>query len=778
LQVANGLQISYTTEHVPTVEEFMQDSSRIRGIMGPFGCLSGDTEFLTPNGWKRFDEFKQGDFVAEYNSETNQAEFRRPKDYVKLPCSEFYHVKNERGIDQLLSEEHTVLFDTRFAPGKWQTISAKDLVEKHNQLKDGFSGRIPSTFGAPGTQGVDLEDDELRLMVAISADGHFPAKAKARTCDITVRKDRKKYRLRQLLAKCDIDWEERNYTGRPTETHFVFIAPEINKSLAKYFHADGHQLQIVADEFVHWDGCEDDYGGRIFSSTVKEDADFIQYALAATGVRATIAEVEYESKNWSRGYRVYANTGATKLSLRQAPKIEKVPSADGYKYCFETTTGFFIARRNGRIFITGNSGKSSGCLWEIIRRAHQQAPGPDGIRRSRWAIVRNTFPQLNDTTIRTVLDWFPPMVFGNYRSAKHEYDILGFDGIELQLLFRALDKEEHVSNLLSLELTGAWVNEAREVPKAIIDGIDGRLDRYPSNRDGGRTWTGMILDTNPPDDESWWYKLFEVDKPDNTKLFKQPSGLDPKAENICAPGLSPDDYPAERRPGLTDDYYTNMVTGKSQAYIDVYVKGQYGYSKQGKPVYEASYNDDLHIAHDHLEPIPGTDIVVAFDFGLTPSAIILQVTPRGRLHILDELESEGMGIERFTQDVVGPLLLTKYKDNPVIVTGDPAGNERAPTDERTCFDVLRAEGFKVYPAKSNDLAARIGAVEHFLTRLTDGTPTFQLYGEKPAKNRWSHPHDALQYGCMHFVGEIIKARKSSGRKRYKRKNRMVGIGGY
>lgn len=449
------------------------------------------------------------------------------------------------------------------------------------------------------------------------------------------------------------------------------------------------------------------------------------------------------------------------------------------------------------------SGKSSGCLWEIIRRGHMQRPGPDGIRRTRWAVIRNTFPQLNDTTIKTVLDWFPPMVFGNYRSAKHEYDILGFKGVEIQLLFRALDKDEHVANLLSLELTGAWLNEAREISPAIVDGVDGRLDRYPSNRDGGRTWTGMIMDTNPPDDESWWYKLFEIDRPDNAEQFVQPSGLSPNAENICAPGLTPDDYPEGRKPGLTSDYYTNMAQGKSQAYIDVYIHGKYGYSKQGKPVYESCYNDDIHIASDNLEPISGTELIVSFDFGLTPAAIILQITPRGYLHVYDELVSEGMGIERFTQDMVKPLLNTKYQGFEVTVTGDPAGNERGQTDERTCFDVLRDAGFRVIAAKSNDYVARVGAVEHFLTRLTDGKPTFQMdpdchnlrkgfnsgycypriqganvrYGEKPSKNKWSHPHDALQYGCMYFIGEIARAKRRSHR-RTRKKYTVASSGGY
>ena len=46
------------------------------------------------------------------------------------------------------------------------------------------------------------------------------------------------------------------------------------------------------------------------------------------------------------------------------------------------------------------SGKSVACWIEIFRRALAQEPGPDGIRRTRMAIIRNTNPQLKTTTIK------------------------------------------------------------------------------------------------------------------------------------------------------------------------------------------------------------------------------------------------------------------------------------------------------------------------------------------------------------------------------------------
>ena len=101
------------------------------------------------------------------------------------------------------------------------------------------------------------------------------------------------------------------------------------------------------------------------------------------------------------------------------------------------------------------SGKSSGCTIEIVRRAIAQRPGPDGIRRTKWLVVRNTYNQLADTTIPTVHMWLPPQHFGRHYSTDNRYVVKGFEGAEFEILFRALDKPDDISNLLSLEITGA-----------------------------------------------------------------------------------------------------------------------------------------------------------------------------------------------------------------------------------------------------------------------------------------------------------------------------------
>lgn len=422
------------------------------------------------------------------------------------------------------------------------------------------------------------------------------------------------------------------------------------------------------------------------------------------------------------------------------------------------------------------SGKSSGCVMEIIRRAHMQAPGPDGIRRSRWAVVRNSYGQLKDTTIKTFHDWFPPRIFGEWRVTDHTYLITKFPGVQLEVLFRALDRPDQVSNLLSLEVTGAWFNEVREIPRTIIEAMDSRIGRYPSKRDGGASWLGIIMDTNPPDDDSYLYNVFEKNCPDNWEIFKQPSGLSAHAENLKH---------------LPPNYYINLAKGKDEMYIRIYIHGQYGYLLKGKPVFQ-SFKDNIHVSPRPLEPIKGADVLIGLDFGLQPACVIGQISPFGQLRVMDELVSDGMGIRQFCIHQLLPLLRTKYFGMNVLGFGDPSGTSRMPTDEATCFDILHSAEIglsNIIEAPTNAITPRVGAVERFLNSMYAGEPSFLLdprlrfirkamngayhydldpkgQGQEhklvPVKNFASHVSDALEYLCL-FVSEkesYDKARKA------------------
>ena len=419
------------------------------------------------------------------------------------------------------------------------------------------------------------------------------------------------------------------------------------------------------------------------------------------------------------------------------------------------------------------SGKSTACIMEILKRAKTQRVGRDGKRRSRWACIRNTYPELKTTTIKSWHQWVPPFIGRWVDSGPPTHHILEGD-LDLEVLFIALDRPDDIKKLLSMELTGAWVNEAREVPKAVIDGLTGRVGRYPSVLMGGTEWSGIIADTNPPDNDHWWYKLAEEDRPEGWMFFRQPSGLSAEAEN---------------REHLPDGYYERQVAGKDPDWVKVYVHGEYGFVRDGKPIYP-EYKDALHCREFDL--LPGSPIHIGIDFGLTPAATFGQRTPMGQWRWHSELVTEDMGAVRFAE-LLRAHVQTHYPGFPLgSISGDPAGDIRAQTDEVTPFQILRAAGVMAHPAPTNDFLKRRESVAVALSRLIDGQPglmvhpqckmlrkgmaggynyrRLQVTGEErfhnvPDKNIYSHVCEAAQY-LMCGAGEarnLIQRQRSGPR---------------
>lgn len=466
-----------------------------------------------------------------------------------------------------------------------------------------------------------------------------------------------------------------------------------------------------------------------------------------------------------------------------------MPQID-YDYSHCPTIGRFS---NSDAFLRGlmgcfGGGKSSGCVMEFPLRGKMQTPW-QGLSKTRFAVIRNTNKMLEDTTIKTFFQWLPPGYFGRYTSNDHRYVIKALPGLEIEILFRALDKPDDIKNLLSLELTGAWVNEAREIPWAIIEALMGRVGRFPAKSQGGCTWSGIWMDTNPPDTDSRWYKFFEeeewrsdfdemrrtntlppgiVNHDDFAKLYKQPAGDAPNAENLA---------------NLPPGYYQRLGIGKTAEWKKVYIKGQYGFVTDDKVVFP-EYSDAIHLDPD-CGPIPGITIERQWDFGLTPACTFSQMQPSGWV-IFDEMIATSMGIDRFSDQVLAHCAKTFKPPQGQTITwsdiGDPSGEARKDTDERTCFEIMHGKGINIYGGVQN-LTMRLESLQAPLLRLgNSGKPLLRLhprckntrkafmgayyfrrlstnserYSDEPEKNHpFSDVMDGLEYRAVEHFGHLV-----------------------
>lgn len=421
------------------------------------------------------------------------------------------------------------------------------------------------------------------------------------------------------------------------------------------------------------------------------------------------------------------------------------------------------------------SGKSTGMCMEIFRRCAAQARGDDGVRRSRWVIIRNTADQLRDTTLKTWFEWFPPGDFGHWAATSKTF-YLRLNDIDAEVLFRALDDPDDVRKLKSLELTGAWINEACEIHQDIISPLRKRCGRYPSQRNRPAdipknewpTWTGVIADTNAPNEDTWWAQMISGEIENDWEVYRQPSGRSAEAENT---ENLPDDY-YEVKMGMTDDE------------IRVQIDGEFSLSKAGTPVYK-SFSKLIHVSPTPLIYNPKLTLVVGLDPGMSTGAVLGQQDLYGRVLVLDELVTQGYGAARFADDRLRPLINQKYPNADVVIVPDPAADNRSQADEQTVVQVLRKRGFKVIPAFTNKIEARISAVDNYLSRLIEGKPALLvdpgckkfitamsggyrfaknrsgITAEVPDKNEHSHVADGGQYLCLYFQrdGDRMARRK-------------------
>lgn len=434
------------------------------------------------------------------------------------------------------------------------------------------------------------------------------------------------------------------------------------------------------------------------------------------------------------------------------------------------------------------SGTSTACCFKMWKISLEQEPDAAGVRRTRWLIVRNTYNDLKETTIKTWRYWFEEKALGLFGELKmtnppnHHIRWDAPDGtiVDAEFIFLALDQEEDVRKLLSLECTGIWFNEAQFTEKKVFDTAHARAmqGRYPPKLDGGPTWKGVICDLNAPPEGHWIpYMRGDVPLPDEWddddrreftevdgwKFFVQPPGLleviedgrvvgyeENSIENRRARGIEGEALvlAAENTKWLTESYL-ELIKGKPKSWIDTYVMNRVGIYRVGRPVFE-SFRTEIHVAKRNIEYQPEWPLLIGLDFARNPAAIIGQLI-RGILYILDEFGMENVSAgtfapllkQRIMRKFPGVLTETKKidldkvrpEDHAKIIAaaersnirfyGDPTGGSKGQGTDHTPFLIFASYGMAVHPAPGNNqISLRLAAIEKQLNTMVDGHPAF------------------------------------------------------
>jgi hypothetical protein len=419
------------------------------------------------------------------------------------------------------------------------------------------------------------------------------------------------------------------------------------------------------------------------------------------------------------------------------------------------------------------SGKTTCSAAKMFRIICTQRATKEGIRKSRVACIRNTYPDLKNTTIR---DWktIIPDNCGRFTMGvppehKLDFDLPDGTRVQSEVIFLALDRPDDVRKLRGMQLSHAWINEGKEVPKAILDMITGRVDRYPMP---GWAPPQIIMDTNAWDEDHWLQtlnKAADAGELPGYKFFTQPPAVikvdrqwvvNPDAENLAV---------------LKPDYYQRQIAGKREDWIKVNLANEIGLSFDGKPVHP-DYQESIHVAKDLLRPAPGI-VYVGMDFGLTPAATFWQRQADRQWWGVGEVVCTDTGAVRFADALKAKCAEMKAQVTGLtfVFKGDPSGDDRRDTDERTYLQVLRANGIPAQACSTNDAQIRRDALDRPLQRSLSGKPgillspcmkmlrrglagawcyqRLEVAGEErfkdvPDKGPYSHVCESAEYGLM------------------------------
>lgn len=445
-------------------------------------------------------------------------------------------------------------------------------------------------------------------------------------------------------------------------------------------------------------------------------------------------------------------------------------------------------------FVMGpvGGGKTVGCAFARIEAATRMPVCKDGVIRDKFIVVRDTFRLAEKTVLASWLQWFPKTypgstwTGGNDRPATHTLRWRMRNGriVEATTEFLGLNGESIEDMMRGREISGGWVNEADTVDESVLRNLEQRTGRYPKRDqllepDAPRV-RQVLGDFNAPSIDNWTYREFVENPKEDRRLFTQTSGRSVDAENLGA---------------LELDYYTKIVKNEPEWFVRRFVDNQFGYSRDGKPVYEA-FDQNRHVSREPLVPDQNLPLLIGMDAGLTPAAVFLQPRPNGQLIVTDELyPGHGFGASRFGE-LVADMIARRYPRVPSIQAWcDPAAQYGADKEggELAWMDTvgLILELPVLVPANgSNEIGLRIDAVTGELNRFIDGqTPRLLIsrhcrmliqgfaskyrfkkrkdnsgatYEPVPEKNDWSHPHDGLQYGVLGYRGRNAVVRQSAG----------------
>jgi ribonucleoside-triphosphate reductase len=312
-------------------------------------CVTEDTDVLTPNGWKTLDTLSTGDDIYTWKDgklNTNKV------DSVNIyPYKGEMHRYSGRDVMQEVTPEHRVVYKT--GNNSWKIDQSKNLIDYNSPIDFPVSAINCDTD-------YNISNDLLQFMVFILTDGNID-KQDNKATRIKWYKSKNRWGIDEFEALCkklNFNYSTRTKTSEfgkveeyifsNTDVREVLALMENTKTKLPEFFTKLSQTQseMVIDLWSKLDGV---CGRNRLQCDTKEIADVIQHIAFRAG---------YGSRQHSR--LIKGNKVPTLYVTYYKRKVKTALNKerfyyDGRVWCPTTEDGIVIFRKDGKVFVSGNS---------------------------------------------------------------------------------------------------------------------------------------------------------------------------------------------------------------------------------------------------------------------------------------------------------------------------------------------------------------------------------------------------------------------------------------
>lgn len=374
------------------------------------------------------------------------------------------------------------------------------------------------------------------------------------------------------------------------------------------------------------------------------------------------------------------------------------------------------------------------------------------VRWSKWLIMRHTLKSLEETLMETWDQWFGDKTRWVTNPIEGRYEDYAPDGILTRIDFVCYASASRgiMNDLQSLDLSGAWINEAVQCPYRVIAKVFSRLKRFNPSPLGGEKLTPfhVIMDTNAPNETNWWRDKEEVEQPDGWLFFVcPPAVLEERDEKTGKIVYVPNDVehalkhhrrPAENVKEIDGgyhegfSYWMDMISVLDEDDVRMLLENKFGLSMAGMGIVSDLWIPSRHRLPETADEVKfkrGLPVVGGFDCGRTPAALLGQMLPNGKMSLMREATTwdqrlnngrgglDRMDVIQFFDEKLLPVL-ANYFDYPncsLTLFADPAGKNYNEVVSMSAIQrLIRERGVNVIPCD------KVKALDSGVMDITNG----------------------------------------------------------